>query len=128
MTDKQILEKAKEIYIRCFDDDFKYPDVLNAIRIGVEEGSEFKDTLKLENEKKISELLIAQANGKTIQTKMVNGEWRDVMITENDKKCDASFYRIKPDEERNCKNCSKTSCKNYGCDLPFTCDNYREEE
>ena len=39
MTDKDILEKSKEIYIRCFDDDFKYPDVLNAIRIGVEEGS-----------------------------------------------------------------------------------------
>ena len=31
-------------------------------------------------------------------------------------------------EERNCKNCGKTSCKNYGCDLPFTCGNYKEKE
>ena len=33
-----------------------------------------------------------------------------------------------PKEERNCKNCGKTSCKNYGCDLPFTCGNYKEKE
>ena len=30
-------EKAKEVYIRCFDDDFKYPEVLNALRICAEE-------------------------------------------------------------------------------------------
>ena len=89
--------------------------------------SKFEVAFESEN-KKMSELLIAQANGKTIQTKMMNGEWRDVLITEQDKKCDASFYRIKPEEERNCKNCGKTSCKNYNCDLPFTCGSYREKQ
>lgn len=37
MTDGEIEEKAKEVYRRCFDDDYTYPDVLNAIRIGIEE-------------------------------------------------------------------------------------------
>jgi hypothetical protein len=37
MTEIDILCKAKEVYRRCFDDDYKYPGVLNAIRIAVEE-------------------------------------------------------------------------------------------
>ena len=36
-------EKAKEVYIRCFDDEFKYPDVLNALRICAEETQKEKE-------------------------------------------------------------------------------------
>lgn len=28
-----ISEITKDVYIHCFDDDFKYPDVLNALNI-----------------------------------------------------------------------------------------------
>ena len=47
----------------------------------------------------LNKLLIAQAEGKTVQVQMVTGEWRDVFVSELDLKCDASFYRIKPEEE-----------------------------
>ena len=46
----------------------------------------------------LNKLLTAQAEGKTVQTLMVNGEWRDVFVSELDLKCDISFYRIKPEE------------------------------
>ena len=46
----------------------------------------------------LNKLLIAQAEGKTVQVQMVTGEWRDVFVSVLDSKCDASFYRIKPDE------------------------------
>lgn len=47
-------------------------------------------------------------------------EWRDET---REKKA----VELLTKEERNCKNCGKTSCKNYGCDLPFTCGSYREK-
>lgn len=58
--------------------------------------SKFEVAIESEkNNTTIAEMLVAQANGKTIQVKMKNGEWRDVLISEQDLKCDASFYRIK---------------------------------
>ena len=44
-------EIAKAIYIRCFDDDFKYPDVLNALRICAEENAETIEQLQAKIEK-----------------------------------------------------------------------------
>ena len=44
-------EIAKAIYIRCFDDDFKYPDVLNALRICAEENAETIEQLQAQIEK-----------------------------------------------------------------------------
>ena len=44
-------------------------------------------------------LLDAQIGGKTIQHQMKDGEWKDVIITEQDLSCDSSFYRIKPEED-----------------------------
>ena len=43
-------EIAKTIYIKCFDDDFKFPDVLNALRICAEENAETIEQLQQENE------------------------------------------------------------------------------
>ena len=37
---------AKAIYIRCFDDEFKYPEVLNALRICAEENAETIEQLQ----------------------------------------------------------------------------------
>ena len=37
MTEEQIEQKAKNVYTRCFDDDFKYSGVLHALEICVEE-------------------------------------------------------------------------------------------
>ena len=37
MTEAEINEKAREIYTRCFDDEYKYTGVLNAIVIAVRE-------------------------------------------------------------------------------------------
>lgn len=42
---------AKAIYIRCFDDEFKYPEVLNALRICAEENAETIEQLQEENKK-----------------------------------------------------------------------------
>jgi uncharacterized protein (DUF1015 family) len=33
MTDEQIKQKAENVYMRCFDDDFKYKGVLHALEI-----------------------------------------------------------------------------------------------
>ena len=33
MTKEQIEQKAKNVYMRCFDDDFEYTDVLHALEI-----------------------------------------------------------------------------------------------
>ena len=41
MFEKDVLEIAKDIYIHHFDDDVKYPDVLNAIITGIQRGAEF---------------------------------------------------------------------------------------
>jgi hypothetical protein len=49
MTEIDILCKAKEVYRRCFDDDYKYPGVLNAIRIAVEETNKECAKKDLEN-------------------------------------------------------------------------------
>ena len=38
MTEEDI---ARDIYVRCFDDDINYPHVLNAITAGVKEGVAF---------------------------------------------------------------------------------------
>ena len=40
MFEKEVLEIAKDIYIHHFDDDVKYPDVLNAIIRGTQRGAE----------------------------------------------------------------------------------------
>ena len=56
-----------------------------------------------------------------IQAEKMFTEWKDGTRA---KKAEELLTK----EERNCKNCGKTSCKNYGCDLPFTCGNYREKE
>ena len=45
----------------------------------------------------IADLLIKQSEGKTIQVQMKSGEWRDVLITEEDLNCNAKYYRIKPE-------------------------------
>ena len=37
MTKEQIEQKAKNVYMRCFDDDFEYTDVLHALEICAEE-------------------------------------------------------------------------------------------
>ena len=37
MTEEQIEQKAKNVYTRCFDDDFEYSGVLHALEICVEE-------------------------------------------------------------------------------------------
>ena len=37
MTEEQINQMAKDVYIRCFDDDFEYSGVLHALEICVEE-------------------------------------------------------------------------------------------
>ena len=37
MTKEQIEQKAKNVYMRCFDDDFEYTGVLHALEICVEE-------------------------------------------------------------------------------------------
>lgn len=41
MFEKEVLEIAKDVYMHHFDDDVKYPDVLNAIIIGTQRGAEF---------------------------------------------------------------------------------------
>ena len=48
MTEEEIKQKAKNVYIRCFDDDFKYPYVLHALEICVKETTQ---ELKEENNK-----------------------------------------------------------------------------
>ena len=47
-------------------------------------------------------------------------EWRDET---REKKA----VELLTKEERTCKNCGKTSCKNHGCDLPLTCGSYKEK-
>ena len=37
MTEAEINEKAREIYTRCFDDEYEYTGVLNALVIAVRE-------------------------------------------------------------------------------------------
>ena len=37
MTKEQIAQKAKNVYTRCFDDDFEYSGVLHALEICAEE-------------------------------------------------------------------------------------------
>ena len=37
MTKEQIEQKAKNVYMRCFDDDFEYTGVLHALEICAEE-------------------------------------------------------------------------------------------
>lgn len=37
MTEEQIGQKAKNVYIRCFDDDFEYSGVLHALEICAKE-------------------------------------------------------------------------------------------
>ena len=44
-------EIAKAIYIHCFDDDFNYPGVLNALRICAEENAETIEQLQAKTEK-----------------------------------------------------------------------------
>ena len=56
-----------------------------------------------------------------IQAEKMFTEWRDGT---REKKA----VELLTKEERNCKNCGKTSCKNYGCNLPFTCGSYKEKE
>lgn len=41
MFEKDEDEIAKDIYIHHFDDDINYPDVLEAITVGVQKGAEF---------------------------------------------------------------------------------------
>ena len=41
MFEKDAEEIAKDIYIHHFDDDVNYPDVLQAITVGVQKGAEF---------------------------------------------------------------------------------------
>lgn len=41
MFEKEVLEIAKDVYMHHFDDDVKYPDVLNAIIRGTQRGAEF---------------------------------------------------------------------------------------
>ena len=41
MFEKEAEEIAKDIYIHRFDDDINYPEVLNAITVGVQKGAEF---------------------------------------------------------------------------------------
>ena len=47
----------------------------------------------------IADLLIKQSEGETIQVQMKSGEWKDVIITEQDINCNPKFYRIKPKKE-----------------------------
>ncbi len=41
MFEKDAEEIAKDIYVHHFDDDVNYPDVLQAITVGVQKGAEF---------------------------------------------------------------------------------------
>jgi hypothetical protein len=41
MFEKEVIEIAKDVYMHHFDDDIKYPDVLNAIIRGTQRGAEF---------------------------------------------------------------------------------------
>lgn len=41
MFEKEVIEIAKDVYLHHFDDDVKYPDVLNAIIRGTQRGAEF---------------------------------------------------------------------------------------
>ena len=54
MTDEQIRQKAKDIYIRFFDDDFEYSNVLHSLEICAEEAvaeatKELQEKLKHRN-------------------------------------------------------------------------------
>ena len=52
MTEGQIKQKAENVYIRCFDDDFKYTGVLHALEICAEEvATEATKELQEENER-----------------------------------------------------------------------------
>lgn len=42
MTEQEIKDKAKDVYIRCFDDDINYPCVLEALEIAIRESTEEK--------------------------------------------------------------------------------------
>lgn len=98
------LDMAKEIIKKLLKfaeiDNREYEDAYKEAEQFI--GSTLNSEGVIESEKHnttIAEMLIAQANGKTIQVKMINGEWRDVFISRLDLKCDASFYRIKPEVE-----------------------------
>lgn len=77
----------------------KTNELLVSIEIGNDEVIE-KDGYRVipfyeEPNEQMQILFDAQVSGKTIQHLMLNGEWRDVVITEQDLNYDASFYRIK---------------------------------
>ena len=40
MTDEEVKEIVDDVYMRCFDDEGKYPDIKNALRIAVENTAE----------------------------------------------------------------------------------------
>lgn len=57
MTQEQIKQKAKDVYIRCFDDDFEYSGVLHALEICAEEiANEATKELKEQIEKMKSDV------------------------------------------------------------------------
>lgn len=81
-----------------------------------------EEKLRIKPNTEMHSLLDAQANGKTIQHKMKDEEWKNVIITEQELSCDSSFYRIKPEELNNlCK-----WCKGKGCNCG-TCPNKDKE-
>lgn len=42
MTEQEIKDKAKDVYVRCFDDGVNYPCVLEALEIAIRESAEEK--------------------------------------------------------------------------------------
>lgn len=85
MFEKEVLEIAKDIYIHHFDDDVKYPDVLNAIIIGTQRGTEFG----------FQKGIKAKINTATISDCPIKDEWHYVK-DELPRKSDSTLCELMP--------------------------------
>ena len=87
MTKEQIEQKAKNVYMRCFDDDFEYTDVLHALEICAEEtATEATRELEAQIEKMKSDVMAnikwADKNCDNMWQKLVK-MWNQWEIKEN---------------------------------------------
>ena len=98
-------EIAKDIYIHHFDDDVNYPDVLNAITVGVQKGVEFGERQsgkKIEELKMTDEYII-----KTLESKVekLQEDLRNKRISIKNKKAEIKELEEKISVLLTCKNC-----------------------
>ena len=75
MTEEQIKQKAENVYIRCFDDDFKYTGVLHALEICAEEVAT-EATKELQEQLEVKDIQIKELEEQKQYWKDSSFDWR----------------------------------------------------